>query len=186
MNRPISILLAFALSALSAFGQYRFTGSGLAMRPTFDQNAALVVWPSVTTELRVGDIVARRLDSYLIGTRVIAISPDGIVTRSDRSIQDDPGYLTDETLIGKVYPDLRRRTGRTVGPLAQVTGLYVLTPYVERPFANTIRSNGAPPPIGPPTDSIHPVPDSADWAAYPILLILSVLGMRRMAAHRTI
>ena len=75
------------------------TGS---MVPTFDANAFVVTESVRVGAVGVGDIVVRRDGERLIVHRVMRIDGAGLVTRGDANESDDPGFVTDETIDGRV------------------------------------------------------------------------------------
>ena len=77
------------------------TGS---MRPTFDSNSYLVTETVVASAVRVGDIIVRTdgVDGRMIVHRVVRIDHGRLVTRGDSNADDDPGFVEQGTLSGRV------------------------------------------------------------------------------------
>jgi signal peptidase I len=78
--------------------------SGRSMRGTFRLGDRLVVTPVALTDVRPGDIVVY-YDSCFekeIVHRVIAVSPNGLVTRGDSNRCVDTTLVTEKNLLGRV------------------------------------------------------------------------------------
>ena len=77
------------------------TGS---MVPTFDANAFIVTEPVDLGRVRAGDIVVRTdgADGRLIVHRVMTVTKTGLVTRGDANHSDDPGFVDQGKLYGRV------------------------------------------------------------------------------------
>ncbi len=191
-RRALFILLAFLTFATLGLSQTRYTGCGPGMEPTLQDHTALVVYEATLASVRIGDIVARRIDSspYLIGTRVISLTERGFITRADvKGALDDAGYLTESDYLGKVFLDSAYRARRLDNDHAAypwVRNLYVLTLYVDPiqvraaqrvtipptpPVDKVFIVDPPPPGWNPPTSS---VPDAAPTG---ILLMVSLLGL---------
>lgn len=88
--------------ALVTGGQVCSVAPTGSMRPTFDANALLVTEPVTVARVGVGDIVVRKSGSLLIVHRVVRIEGGTLVTRGDANPADDPGFVTDSDLSGRV------------------------------------------------------------------------------------
>ena len=90
--------------ALLARGRVCAVAPTGSMRPTFDANSYLVTETVAPSAVRVGDIVVRAdgVDGRLIVHRVVRIECGRLVTRGDSSADDDPGFVDQGSLSGRV------------------------------------------------------------------------------------
>jgi hypothetical protein len=77
------------------------------MRSIFRPGDRLVLEPVHLAEVRSGDVVAFRSSNGQRGAveivhRVVAVRPEGLVTRGDNNRETDQRYVTEETLLGRV------------------------------------------------------------------------------------
>lgn len=88
--------------ALVAKGQVCSIAPTGSMIPTFDDRALVVMEPVKLAEVHVGDIVVRRDSTRLIVHRVVRIEGGQLVTRGDANPSDDPGFVGEDQLAGRV------------------------------------------------------------------------------------
>jgi signal peptidase I len=79
-----------------------FVYRGSSMMPTFREGQLLYVRP--VRHWNVGDVVVFKMsdDIEAIVHRVVAITPDGLVTRGDHNKAFDPFFVLDVHVVGKV------------------------------------------------------------------------------------
>ena len=98
LNREKARQVAQAASYLVRGEALSVAATG-SMRPTLDGNAFIVLERCELGQVRIGDIVVRKIGANQVVHRVVA---DGPVTQGDANEAPDAGVVTAETFTGRV------------------------------------------------------------------------------------
>jgi signal peptidase I len=90
--------------------------SGPSMNPTLRDGDLLEVEGYGIEPVRIGDVVLfkKESSSRIVVHRVIGLSAEGLVTRGDDNLENDPGLLDSRDVIGRIIAYWRGQRRRTV------------------------------------------------------------------------
>jgi signal peptidase I len=119
-------------------GTQFFAHTGRSMNPTLRAKDLLEIAAVEYGKIQKGDVIVflSPTNSEMIAHRVSAISPNGICTKGDNNIEEDPWCLSSEAILGKVISFSRDQENRKVrgglsGLICAECSRYYLRFYVK-------------------------------------------------------
>ena len=79
----------------------RFVATGDSMYPSIRSGDTLELEPADPADLRIGDVVLVRAQRGLTAHRIVAITPESVITRGDNCLRRDPS-VPFSAVIGRV------------------------------------------------------------------------------------